>query len=86
MVRRQIDLDEETDSLLAQLASDYEGDLGRALADVLHAHASIESFLHEWEEASDSLRRQKERAEAGFQEGRSTPWNEVKRRNKLWTA
>jgi hypothetical protein len=84
MVRRQIDLDEESDRILAGLAADYQGDLGKALADLLRAHQSLEAFVSGSEEAlQESLFAQKERAERGFREGRFTTWDEVKRRNDL---
>ena len=84
MVCRQIDLDEESDRILSGLARDYQGDLGRALGDLLHAHQSVEAFVEVCEEAHrDSLLIQKERGERGFREGRFTTWDEVKRRNDL---
>jgi hypothetical protein len=84
MVKRQIDLDEESDRILSGLALDYHGDLGEALADLLHAHQTVEAFVEECEEAHrDSLFAQKQRAERGFLDGRFTTWDEVKRRNGL---
>jgi len=84
MIRRQIDLDQESDRILSGLAQHYNGDLGEALADVLQAHQSVEAFVEECEEARrDSLLAQKELGERGFREGRFTIWDEVKRRNDL---
>jgi hypothetical protein len=84
MVCRQIDLDEESDRILSGLALDYQGDLGKALGDLLRAHEGIESFVAACEEDHrDTLLVQRERAERGFREGRSTAWDEVKRRNNL---
>jgi len=84
MAQRQIEFDEETDRILEELAREYSGDLGKALADLVHAHAGIEAFLDECEEANRaSLLAQKERAERGFQEGVFTRWADVKRRNNL---
>ena len=84
MVSRQIELDEESDRILSELAEDYQGNFGKALADLLRAHESVETFVDECEEAQgDSLLAQKERAERGFREGRFTPWDEVKRRHNL---
>jgi hypothetical protein len=84
MIRRQIDLDEESDRILSGLAQDYHGDMGEALADLLQAHQGVEAFVESCEEAHrDSLLAQKERAERGFREGRFTTWDEVKRRNGL---
>jgi hypothetical protein len=84
MVRRQIDLDEESDRILSRLAADYQGDLGKTVADLLRAHESVESFVEDCEETQrDSLLAQKERAERGFREGRFTAWDEVKRHHDL---
>jgi len=84
MVRREIDIDEETDRVLSGLAQDYEGDLGQALADLLQAHQSIEAFVEGSEQAErESLAAQKQRAESGFREGRFTAWEEIKRRHRL---
>ena len=84
MVSRQIDLDEESDRILSKLAADYQGDLGKALADLLRAHESVEAFVEDCEETQrDSLLAQKERAERSFREGRFTRWDEVKRRHNL---
>jgi hypothetical protein len=47
MVSRHINLDEETDRLLADLAQDYKGDLSRALADLVYAHESLEAFVND---------------------------------------
>jgi thymidine kinase len=84
MVRRQIELDEDSDRILSGLADDYQGDLGKALADLLHTHRSMEEFVAACEEAErDSLLTQKKRAERGFAEGRFTPWKQVKIDNDL---
>jgi hypothetical protein len=57
---------------------------GEPLADLVHAHDSVECFLDEIEEIHGSfLRAQLERAERGFREGRFTTWDEVKQRNGL---
>jgi hypothetical protein len=84
MVHREIEIDEEADRILTQLATNYEGDCGKALSDLLRASESIESFLDENEAIHrDSLLAQVERSERGFREGRFTTWEEVKRRNGL---
>ena len=84
MVRHQIEFDEETDRMLSELAREHQGDLGKALAELVHAHQSLEAFVERCEEAHpESLRAQVERAERGFREGRFTTWDEVKRRNAL---
>ena len=84
MVTRRIDLDDETDRILTELAQEYEGNLGDALADLLRARESLEAFASESEDAyRDLLLSQVQRAERGFREGRFTTWEEVKRRNRL---
>ena len=81
---RQIEFDEDTDRILAELAQEYGGDLGKALADLVRSHESLESFLEQCEETQGtSLAAQKERSEQGFHEGRVISWDEVKRRNAL---
>ncbi len=69
MVRREIEIDEDTDRILTELASEYKGDL--SLAERSEA-------AHE-----DALRVQRDRAEADFQEGRTQTWQDVKVRNGL---
>jgi hypothetical protein len=84
MVRRQIDFDEDTDRILTELAREYHGDLGKAVADLVHAHGSLETLVERCEEAQrSSLVAQVEQAEREFDEGRFTTWEDVKRRNKL---
>ncbi len=84
MVSRQIQIDEDTDRMLLELAKEYEGDLGLALAELVHAREGLESFVEQAEAVENaSLTSQLERAERDFREGRSTPWEEVKRRNRL---
>jgi len=84
MVRRQIDFDEETDQHLTELARDYEGDVGKALSDLLRSRESLESFLDQCEESDRaSLQAQKEKSERAFAEGRVTRWDDVKRINRL---
>ena len=83
MVKRQIELDEESDQILSQLAQEYEGDAGRALGELLHSHEGIEEFMDSCEEAQrDSLVSQRERAERGARES-FTSWEEIKRRLNL---
>jgi predicted transcriptional regulator len=84
MARRELELDDETDRLLAEIANGYEGDVSRALADLIHAHEALETFVEGCEQAhSDLLDEQVERAEEGFRQGRFTAWDELKRRNGL---
>jgi hypothetical protein len=69
MVRREIEIDEESDRILAGL---------------LQSHQSVEASVESCEDAHrDSLLAQKDRGERGFREGRFTTWDEVKRRNDL---
>jgi hypothetical protein len=84
VARREINLDEETDRILEEFAREYEGGPDEALADLLHAHKSIETFVEQCEEAHrETLLAQVERGTRGFSEGRATSWDEVKRRNNL---
>ena len=84
MVHRQIELDEESDRILTELAGDYDGDLGQALGDLLQSREGLEGFAAEFEEAQgQSLASQKERSERGFRAGRFVTWAEVKRQNGL---
>ena len=83
MIRREIDLDEESDQILSSLAESYEGDRGKALAEVLHTRRGVEEFVSACEEAHRELIAQKERSEREFREGRVVSWEEVKRRNHL---
>jgi hypothetical protein len=84
MITRQIELDEESDRILAALAEDYEGNLGQAITDLLHSREGVEAMLDECETASfQSLKSQQERAEHGFREGRFTTWEQVSKDNGL---
>jgi hypothetical protein len=84
MVRREIEIDEETDRLLTGLASEYEGDLGAALADLVHCRQETEELAERSEAAYEHrLRHLRDRAELNFREGRTVSWEEVKRRNGL---
>jgi predicted transcriptional regulator len=84
MARRELEFDEETDRLLSEIADGYEGDASRALTDLIHAHQSLESFVDQCEEEhGESLAAQLGRGERGFEQGRFTTWDEIKRRNGL---
>jgi hypothetical protein len=83
MVRREIELDEESNQLLNELAEEYGGDAGRALTELLHSREGVEKFLDISEaEQSGVLRTQKARAERGSRES-FTVWEEIKRRHNL---
>ena len=83
MVKREIELDEESDQLLNELAQEYGGDLGRALSELLRSREGVEEFMDACEAAhSDTLLVQKERAERGARES-FTSWDEIKRLHNL---
>ncbi len=84
MVRREIEIDEDTDRILTQLASEYEGDLSLAVAELVHAHEGLEDFADRSEEACETaLRAMRGSSEADFREGRTLSWKDVKTRNGL---
>jgi hypothetical protein len=84
MVTREMFLDEETDRRLADLAGDYQGDIGKAVADLVRAEESIAAFLDQCEETySESLAKQRQRSEQEFRDGHSIPWEEIKRTHGL---
>ena len=84
MVRREIEIDEDTNRLLTELASEYEGDLNLALADLVRSREGLEEFAERSEAAHESaLRDLRDKAEVDFREGRTITWEEVKARNGL---
>lgn len=84
MISRVIDLDEETDQILAGLARDHAGDRGKALAGLLKSFESMEAFADASESFNhERMRAQKENSENAFREGRGIPWEQVKRENNL---
>ena len=83
MVKRLIELDEDSDQLLTELAREYGGDAGRALSELLRSREGIEEFMQACETAhSDALLVQKDRSEHGARES-FTDWEEIKRRHNL---
>jgi hypothetical protein len=84
MVERQIQLDEDASLILDSISEAYGGNPSLAISELLRANEMIESFLDDLD-ASDptKLEIQKQRAERGFREGRSTSWDEVKSQNGL---
>ena len=79
MVSRQIEIDEDTDRVLTELAAEYEGDSGLALADLVYARGGLEEFAQRIEEEQgNALRLLRDRDEADFRENRTVPWDEVK--------
>ncbi|HUJ50454.1 MAG TPA: hypothetical protein VLW25_09650 [Bryobacteraceae bacterium] len=84
VVRREIEIDEETDRKLTELASEYDGDLSQALTDLVRSHQEPEIFADESEEAHEKkLREMRDRSEADLRDGRTSTWEDVKARNGL---
>ena len=84
MVRREIEIDDDTNRLLTELASEYKGDLSMALTDLVHAREGLEEFAERSEAAHENtLRTQRDKSEADFREGRTVTWEDVKARNGL---
>ena len=84
MIRRQIEVDEETGQRLADLAQDFGGDLSQTLADLVRSRESVESFLDQCEELNQAaLIAQQVQSEHDFRQGQTVSWNEVKRHNEL---
>ncbi|MGD1092605.1 MAG: hypothetical protein ABSB35_11530 [Bryobacteraceae bacterium] len=83
-MRREIEVDEDTNRLLTELAAEYEGDLSSALADLVHAREGLEEFAKRSEAAHEStLLAMRDRSESDFREGRTVTWEDVKARNGL---
>lgn len=84
MVHREIEIDEETDRLLTEIAGDYEGDVGKALSELVHAHEGLEAYADLAESAhATRLKDLRDRSEADFREGRVVSWEALKARNGL---
>ncbi len=84
MTRREVLLDDESNKLLDDMASEHAGDASVALSELLHTRESIESFLDEFEAIhEENLKEQVERAECDFRQGRHKTWEELKHRNSL---
>jgi hypothetical protein len=84
MVRREIEIDEDTDRLIMELASEYKGDLSLALADLVHARDGLEEFAERSEAAYElTLLDLRDKSEADFRVGRTVTWEDVKARNAL---
>jgi hypothetical protein len=81
MVRREIEIDEDTNLLLTELASEYEGDLNLALGGFgsrPRRVGGVREATHE-----NALRDLRDRSEADLREGRTVTWEDVKTRNRL---
>ena len=84
MRRRQILLDDESERILESLAKPHAGNKSLAIREALKMQNAVLTLLDEIEHFhSASLRRQKERSERGFREGKFTSWEEVERRNRV---
>jgi hypothetical protein len=84
MVRREIELDEETDEILTGLASQSGDNVGVILAEIVQSHAGIEELVSLCEETNeDALRRQRDQSEREFREGKIVAWDDLKKRNGL---
>jgi hypothetical protein len=58
MVRREVEIDEETNRLLTELATEYKGDLSLALSDLVHAREGLEEFAERSEAAHENVLRE----------------------------
>jgi hypothetical protein len=84
MVRREIEIDEDTDRGLSALAAEYEGDLGLALASLVLAHEGLEDIAERSEAAQGpALRALRDQSKADFRAARTASWEDVKARNGL---
>ncbi|MSV27960.1 MAG: hypothetical protein EXQ52_04340 [Bryobacterales bacterium] len=84
MVRREIEIDENTDRILTELASEYQGNLSLALAALVHAREGLDELAERSEAAcEDTLRLLRDRAEVDFREGRAVTWEDVKAHSGL---
>jgi len=84
MVRREVDLDDETDLRLTEFAKDFGGDVSQTLIELVRSRESVESILDQCEDANQTeLANQKADSEASFREGRVVSWPELKRRNNV---
>ena len=80
MVHRQIDIAEETDRLLTELAAEYHGNIGAAVADLLQVREGLEDFADQSESEHAAALRLRDQSEQDFREGRTVNWDEAKRR------
>jgi len=84
MVRIEIEIDEDTDRLLTELASDYKGDVGLALADLVQTRQSLEQLADRSEAAHEpALRALRDRSEDDFRHGRTVNWEDLRSRTGL---
>jgi hypothetical protein len=84
MKRRQILLDDKSDRILDRLAQFHSGGRSRAIREALKMHETMEGMLSELEALhADELKRQKERSESEFREGKVVTLEEMKRRHRM---
>jgi hypothetical protein len=84
MTRREVLLDDESNKVLADIASDHAGDASAALSELLQAREGIESFLDDFEVIhEENLREQVQRSDSDFLEGRFKTWEEIEHRIRL---
>jgi hypothetical protein len=84
MVQREIEIDEETNRLLTDLASEYDGNLSLALTDLVHVREGVEDFAERSETAyGPGLGTLRDKAETDFRDKRTVSWEDVKVRNGL---
>ena len=84
MVSREIEIDEDTDRRLAEIAAEYDGDLSKAVSAIVHSYEGLEAFADAAEAAnSDSLRKLRDAGEADFAAGRVVSWSDLKARHGL---
>lgn len=84
MVRREINIDEDTNRILTELASEYDGDLGQVLVELVQAHDGLQDCAARSELAHEhTLRAFRDHSEADFREGRTVRWEDVKSRHGL---
>ena len=76
-------LDAESDRILDELARVHSGDRSLAVREALKQHevvAGMIDALEQWQ--ADELKKQKERSEKEFREGKVVSLEEIKRRHR----
>jgi hypothetical protein len=76
MVRREIEIDGDTNRLLTELASEYAGDLSLASTDLVQARSGLEEFAERSEtDHENALLTLRDKAEVDFRENRTVTWD-----------
>lgn len=84
MVTLTIEVEDRVENALRQLAAGHQGDLGKALEELLAVHEGLELTADEFEEENEDLLRQmRDRSEMEFANGRVVSWEDLKARNQL---